>query len=103
MQCGDLQCHHSLPVQYSSLSSAPSQASCNSACIGLDPSLSLDLGPDEAILDTMPTFGDLCFEQGLDSHAPKSPPIGLQLRKSESFLDLINEHLQQANSAATAS
>ena len=103
MQSGDLQCHHSLPVEYSSLSSLPSQASCNSGCIGLVSSLSLDLGPDKSLLDTLPTFGDLSFESGLDSHAPKSPPIGLQLRKSESFLELINEHLQQANSAGKAS
>lgn len=106
---GGLERHHSLPVG-NSMSPFHSQASCNAGPMQLDHSLSVDLGTSdtvlsldlgamEPILDTVPAFGKICFDGSPGSPSPKSPPIGLQLRKSESFLDLINEHLKHANSA----
>lgn len=87
-----------------------SQASCNAGPMELDHSLSLDLGPNdsvlsldlgaiETVLDAVPAFGKISFDGLPGSSSPRSPPIGLQLRKSESFLDLINEHLKHGNSA----
>ena len=106
---GGLERHHSLPVG-NSMSPFHSQASCNAGPMQLDHSLSVDLGTSdtvlsldlgaiEPVLDTAPAFGKICFDGLPGSPSPKSPPIGLQLRKSESFLDLINEHLKHANSA----
>ena len=106
---GGLERHHSLPVG-NSMSPFHSQASCNAGPMQLDHSLSVDLGTSdtvlnldlgaiEPILDTVPAFGKICFDGLPGSPSPKSPPIGLQLRKSESFLDLINEHLKHANLA----
>lgn len=97
----DLQRHHSMPSTYS-------QASCNAGHTELDYSHSLDLsasdtvldfGACNTILDESPMLGDVCLDHLPETHVPNSPPIGLQLRKSESFLDLINEHLKHANSA----
>ena len=104
-----LERHHSLPVG-NSMSPFYSQTSCNAGPMELDHSLSLDLGTSdtvlsldlgatETVLDNVPAFGKICFDGLPGSTTPKSPPIGLQLRKSESFLDLINEHLKHANSA----
>ncbi len=106
---GGLKRHHSLPVG-NPMSPFHSQTSCNAGHMELDHSLSLDLGPsdtvlsldlgaNETVLDTAPAFGRICFDGLPGSPSPKNPPIGLQLRKSESFLDLINEHLKHANSA----
>ena len=92
MHSGPLQRHHSMPVA----SPFFSQGSCSSSGLGFDPSLSLELGLDEPVLDTVDS---LSFDGTFDFHTTKEPPIGLQLRKSESFLDLINEHLKQADSA----
>lgn len=74
-----------------------SQGSCNSNGMGFDPSVSLDLALNEPILDPI---GSLSCDGTFDFPASTDPPIGLQLRKSESFLDLINEHLKQADSSA---
>ncbi|DBA72452.1 hypothetical protein WJX79_006294 [Trebouxia sp. C0005] len=104
-----LERHHSLPVG-NSMGPFYSQASCNAGPMELDHSLSLDLGTSdtvlsldlgtvETVLDTAPAFGKITFDGLPGSPSPKSPPIGLQLRKSESFLDLINEHLKHADSA----
>lgn len=68
--------------------------------MGFNPSVSLDLGLDDPLMDTI---GSLSFDGAFDSQAARDPPIGLQLKKSESFLDLINEHLRQADSVAMAS
>ncbi|DBA90178.1 hypothetical protein WJX77_009214 [Trebouxia sp. C0004] len=106
---GGLERHHSLPVG-NPVSPFYSQASCNAGHMELDHSLSLDLGPSntvlslnlgaiETVLDNVPALNKIFFDGLPGSPPPKSPPIGLQLRKSESFLDLINEHLKQANSA----
>lgn len=106
---GGLERHHSLPIS-NTLSPFYSQASCNAGHMELDHSLSLDLGPSdtslsldlgaiETVLDTDLAFGKISFDGLPGSPSPKTPPIGLQLRKSESFLDLINEHLKHANSA----
>ncbi len=106
---GGLERHHSLPVG-NPISPFYSQTSCNAGPMELDHSLSLDLAPNdtvlsldlgaiETVLDTAPVFGKVSFDGLPGSPSPKSPPIGLQLRKSESFLDLINEHLKHANSA----
>jgi len=106
---GGLERHHSLPVG-NPMSPLYSQSSCNAGPTELDHSLSLDfepsdtvlsldLGAIETVLDTAPAFGNISFDGLPGSPAPKSPPIDLQLRKSESFLDLINEHLKHANSA----
>ncbi len=104
-----LERHHSLPVG-NPMSPFYSQTSCNAGPMELDHSLSLDLGPNdtvlsldlgatETVLDAVPAFGKICFDGLPGCLPPKSPPIDLQLRKSESFLDLINEHLKHANSA----
>lgn len=68
--------------------------------MGFDPAVSVDLGLEEPFLDTLGSFS---FDGTFDPQAARDPPIGLQLKKSESFLDLINEHLRQADSAAMVS
>ena len=95
MHSGDMQRHHSMPVECTPLSSTLSQGSCNSVGMGFDPTVSLDLGLSEPMLDPI---GSLAFDGSFGFPASTEPPIGLQLRKSESFLDLINEHLRQADS-----
>lgn len=95
MHAGDMHRHHSMPVECSPLSSMFSQGSCNSSGMGIDPAVSLDSGLNEPILDPI---GSLSFDGSFGFTASTDPPIGLQLRKSESFLDLINEHLKQADS-----
>lgn len=100
MHSCDMQRHHSMPVECTPLSSVWSQASCNSTGMGFDPAAGLDSGLTQPILDPI---GGLAYDGAFDSPASSDPPIGLQLRKSESFLDLINEHLKQAESAAMAS
>ena len=97
MHAGDMQRHHSMPVECSPLSSVFSQGSCNSNGMGFDPAVSLDFGLNEPILDPI---GSLSFDGTCGSPASTDPPIGLQLRKSESFLDLINEHLKHTDSDA---
>ncbi|KAL3144476.1 hypothetical protein ABBQ32_004216 [Trebouxia sp. C0010 RCD-2024] len=98
--CGELQRHHSMPVQCSPLSSVFSQGSRTSSGMGFDPAVSVDLGLEEPFLDTLGSFS---LDGVFDPQAAREPPIGLQLKKSESFLDLINEHLRQADSAAMVS
>ena len=95
MHAGDIQRHHSMPIECTPLSSRLSQGSCNSTGMGFDPAVSLDLGLSEPILDPI---GSLSFDGTFGFPASAEPPIGLQLRKSESFLDLVNEHLKQADS-----
>ncbi len=80
-----------------------SQASCNAGHTELDHNLSMDLGSSDTVLDELSTFSAIPFDGCSDSQAPKSPPIGLQLRKSESFLELINEHLKHATSVTMVS
>lgn len=91
----ELQRHHSMPNECYPLASAYSQASCDAGITKHDPSLNLDMTSSDTVLDGLPSFGNVFFED-TDSQVPNSPPIGLQLRKSESFLDLINEHLKHA-------
>lgn len=100
MHSGDMQRHHSMPVECTPLSSVFSQASCNSSGMGFDPAVGLESSLTQPILDPL---GSLAFDGAFDAPVSTDPPIGLQLRKSESFLDLINEHLKHAESAAMAS
>lgn len=76
-----------------SLPSLMSDSSCSTMCPDLDRSLSLNNSSPNSVLEDLPTVGSL-FSDCSDPQHSSVPPIGLQLRKSESFLDLINEHLQ---------
>lgn len=62
----------------------------------LDQAMSLSMNSTESPLGELSTIGSLLNLEGIgtDAQSSKAPPIGLQLRKSESFLELINEHLQ---------
>jgi hypothetical protein len=53
--------------------------------------------PEDLELDAM--FGDSVAD-ALPEPCMQRPPIGLSLRKSESFVDLINRHLAAAQPAA---
>lgn len=68
--------------------------------MGFDPAVALDSTLTQPVLDPL---GSLAYDAAFDSPASTEPPLGLQLRKSESFLDLINEHIKHAESAAMAS
>lgn len=78
-----------------------SQSSCSTVCPELDRSLSLNFDSSNPVLEGLPTVGSLLHADSIcsGSQPPSAPPIGLQLKKSESFLDLINEHLQGGTSA----
>lgn len=66
---------YSMPSARRPLSSVFSQASCNSSGVWFDLSVSLDLGLDEAIMDTIRS---LSFDGAFDSQASRNPPIGLR-------------------------
>ena len=55
--------------------------------------------PEDLELDAM--FGD-SIADALPEPCMQRPPIGLSLRKSESFVDLINQHLAAARPAPSA-
>ena len=100
---GELQRHHSMPVGSNAMTAMYSETSCNAGPTELDHSLSLDLSASNTFLHASPTFSSICLDANSDSQIAKIPPIGLRLKKSESFLDLINEHLKHAESAAMSS
>ena len=78
-----------------SLPSLMSDSSCSTICPDLDRSFSLNISSPNSALEDLPAIGSLFSSEHSDSQHSSVPPIGLQLRKSESFLDLINEHLQK--------
>ena len=78
-----------------SLPSLMSDSSCSTICPDLDRSFSLNISSPNSVLEDPPAVGSLFSSEHSDSQHSSVPPIGLQLRKSESFLDLINEHLQK--------
>lgn len=100
MFAGEMQRHHSMPVGSNPMTAMYSETSCNAGPTELSHSLSLDLTASNTFLHATPTLGSICLDANSEFQVAKAPPIGLRLKKSESFLDLINEHLKRAESAA---